>query len=146
MRYASWGHACSVSTQCQDGAWRTHNAVYHKGAELPIAQLPLVQEASSLQHTGERPCGTARAPYGYVYTCKDGYTVRVARPLFATGYLFLDQLGFMSRAGSWLRFVLLFAEHEAVNPGFSLWEDKIEQLNHFMLQFQKLECGLGLVL
>jgi len=60
------------------------------------------------------------AAYGYVYMCKDGYTVMVARPLFVAGYLFLDQFGFISGTGSWLGFVLLFGEHDTVNPGFSV--------------------------
>lgn len=65
------------------------------------------------------------AAYGYVYMCRDGYSVMVARPLFVAGYLFLDQFGFISGTGSWLGFVLLFGEHDTVNPGFSVCANKI---------------------
>lgn len=67
----------------------------------------------------------AKAPYGYVYMCKEGYTVMVARPLFVAGYLFLDQCDFVSAAGSWLEFVLLLGEHDTVGLGFSVWANKI---------------------
>lgn len=52
--------------------------------------------------------------------CKDGHTVVAVRPLFVAGYLSLAQFGFISGAGSWLGFVLLFGEYDTVNPGFSL--------------------------
>lgn len=68
----------------------------------------------------KHPWGAAQAPYGYVYMCKDGYNVMVVRPLFVARNLFLGQSGFASGAGFWVVFVLLFVEHDTVNPGFSL--------------------------
>lgn len=60
--------------------------------------------------------------------CKDGHTVVAVRPLFVAGYLSLVQFGFISGAGSWLGFVLLFGEYDTVNPGFSLCANKIQKL------------------
>lgn len=87
-----------------------------------------VSERSSQSYNSPhyRMCLTQNvAAYGYVYMCKDGYTVMAARPLLAAGYLFLDQLGFISGTGSWLGFVLVFGEHDTVNPGFSVCANKI---------------------
>ena len=61
------------------------------------------------------------------------------------GYLFPDQLGFTDGAGSWLGLVLLFGLQDTVNPGFSFCANKIEELNHFVLQFLKLQLELGLL-
>lgn len=70
-------------------------------------------------------CGVAQAPYGYVYMCKEGYDTTLAPPLCVAGNVFLDQFGFISGAGSWLVFVLLFGEHDTVNLGFFLCANKI---------------------
>lgn len=81
-----------------------------------------------------------------MYTCKDGYATAVLWLPLVPGCLFLDQLGFTDGAGSWLGLVLLFGSQDTVNPGFSFCANKIEELNHFVLQFLKLKLGLGLLL
>lgn len=92
-------------------------------------------QSTSRQHL----CGVAQAPYGYVYMCKEGYTVMVERPFFVPGNLLLDQLGFASAAGSWLVLVLFFEEHDTMNPGFSLCVNKYRSWPYFISQSLKLQ-------
>lgn len=104
----------------------------------PHYRVCLTQSTSRKLNMPTSLCGVAQAPYGYVYMCKEGYTVMVERPFFAPRNLLLDQFGFTSAAGSWLVLVLFFEEHDTMNPGFSLCVNKIQKLNLLYVAISKV--------